>query len=307
MALNNNRVYRGYLARFDGTEINNLGDVQFAANSQQVRLMALGDIGMGFIATESVAPTVSLSTRDAATVLAFADPTSAEMGRVVTQNATFQFQQKGASASAHMIANSPKGLLLVNDFGCEQRDQQALVVNCVYHALTDGTNRPLVPSGATTLTGVPTVAQAFRLGPIVWQGTTLAGVTSARIQTGIKTSLPPYNGAFPTDIVVDEHAFSVSIGLTQLEAFQDIQIGQTVRLGSAVDVYFQALPNGGIPTAYSTPAHIKVTFPMGVFRIDDTRAQGTANANLNVILESVDTTNGRSLKPTITLNSTITA
>lgn len=308
MSISQNKVYRGYVARFDGTNVNNLGDVRIQANAQQVALMALGDIGIGFEATESVAPTVGFSTRDVATTLTLAPPTHATAsvhGLTVSTLARFQFQEKGVSSTDHMQADSPKGLLLVNDFGCNERDQQALVLNATYHALTDGTNSPLVSAGTSSLTGTPSVAQAFRLGPIVWQGSLLKGVTSSRIQTGFKTSLPPYQGVFPTDITVDEFDFSLDIGLTQLQSLDTLQVGQTYKLTSAVDVYFQALPNGGIPTAFGTAAHIKVSFPTGVFKIDNARAQGTSNATLGVNLRCIDTANGRALKPTITLNSTI--
>lgn len=305
MATSDNKVYRGFLARFDGTNVNNLGDVRIQANAQQVDLMALGDVGIGFSATESVAPTVGLSTRDVATTLAFADPTAATYGKVVSTLARFQFQEKGAAADDHIVLDSPKGLLLVNDFGCNERDQQALVLNATYHALTDGSNDPLVGAAAGSLSGTPTVAQAFRLGPVVWQGAQLKGITSSRVSTGLKTSLPPYQGVFPTDIVVDEFDWTLELAGTQMESVAGLQVGKTYKLTSAVDVYFQALPNGGVPTAFGTAAHIKVSFPSGVFRVDNPRAQGTGNATLGISLRCIDTTNGRSLKPTISLNSTI--
>ncbi len=305
MTIAQNKVYRGYVARFDGTNLNNLGDVRFMAGEQMMQLIALGDMGIGFEATETVQPTVGLSTRDVATLLALADPTAAPFGKVCTSLARFQFQEKGAAATGHMVVDSPKGLLQVTDFGCNDRDQQGLVANCTYHALTDGTNKPLAGAGSSSLTGTPAVAQAFRRGPIVWQGSVLEGVTSQRISTGFKTSLSPYAGIYPTDITVDDYGFSLEIQGTQMQVLTGLQIGQVYKLSSAVDVYFQAQPNGGIPTAYGTAAHIKVSFPKGAYRVTNPRASGTTNATLGITLNCIDTDNGTSLIPTITLNSTI--
>lgn len=305
MAITTNRVYRGYVSTIDGTAINNQGDVRLQGNAESIRLMALGDLADGFEATETVQPTVTIATRDVASLLTLADPTSAAGGKVVGTLARFQFQEKGAAAAAHMIVDSPRGLLLVNDFGCNDRDNQGLVANCTYHALTDGTNAPLIAAGSASVSGTPTVTQVFRRGPIVWQGSVLQGVTSQKISTGFKTSLPPYQGIYPTDITIDNYGFSLEIAGTQLEAMTGLQIGQVYKLTSAVDVYFQAQPNGGIPTAFGTAAHIKVSFSSGTYRVDSPRASGTGNATLSIMLSCIDTVNNRALKPTITLNSVI--
>ena len=304
MSIANNRVYRGFTAIFDGNVVNNLGDVRLAANAQQVKLMALGDRGIGFEATESVAPTVGFSTRDAAVMLALANPTSSVDGLEVGTLAKFQFQEKGAGVN-HIIASSPRGMLLINDFGCNERDQQALVINGTYHCLSDGTNSPLTFNSAGSLTGVPSAIQGFRLGPVVWQGAVLKGVTNARIQTGFKTSLPPFSQVYPEDLTVDEFDFSLELSGTQLEITAGSVLGANYVMGSPIDVYFQRLPNGGIPTDYATASHIKVRFNQGTVMFDSPRAQGTGNATMQMSVRSIDTTNGRALKPVITLNSTI--
>lgn len=305
MGISTNNVYRGYVARFDGNAVNNLGDVRIQANAQQVNLMALGDRGIGFESTESVAPTVGLSTRDAAAILALADPTGASDGLVVSSTATVQFQQKGASATGHVIASSPRGILLVNDFGCNERDAQALVVNATYHALSDGTNAPLTFNNASSLTGTPAAISGFRLGPVVWQGSVLKGVTNARVQTGFKTSLPPFSQVYPEDLTVDEFDFSLELSGTQMQITDGSVVGATYRMTSPITVYFQRLPNGGLPTDYASSSHIKVTFTDGVVRFDNPRAQGTGNATLSLTCRSINTTSGVALKPTITLNTAI--
>ncbi len=168
-------------------------------------------------------------------------------------------------SSFHERLRIAKGFLTWNTISVQQ--EQDATIACRLLAVYDGTNTPIVQLGTGTLTGTPTAAQWYTLGPVVINGSTQDGLQEWSLESGVQINQkgdkgapwPTYTGVRSTEPVLTLKAEGKPWGNLGLvgAAITSLSFYLRKKLGNGINV-----PDGSL-------SHIKITATNGLILPED--------------------------------------
>jgi hypothetical protein len=283
MALGEHQRFTSYPAIFDAVTI---ADIENVAPSQTLQMLvanAAGLVDPQKKATISVEPRVGFSTKNFDNVLS---GVGLMTGLAIATTGEIQYQKRidgglFAGNLAHVTLNSTKGFLHIESLRARQDEQQPAVMSLVYHALRVGTNAPFVVNLSQTLSGTPAVTNLYKLGPVVFEGTTLADVQGATVNTGIRYT--PKRAAGNTAAAVGSitrREPTIELELDNLEIAGTVSFGGTLAVSTGLDIYFQR-----VGSAAAATDHIKVAVTAGVYYVPDISDGGENDAGIKLMCD----------------------
>lgn len=178
------------------------------------------------------------------------------------------------ATTEHLRYVAEQGLLTWNNISVGQ-DSEAMA-QCAYVPTYDGTNAPLIPAGAVALSGTPTAAEVFTLGPVKFNGTAISGVESWSLDLG--------NAMY--QIAADGEPYLSFLGVQQIEPVLTIRGVNAVAqltyglagtaIASSWSVALKRMATDGGHVANGTSSHIVIAGTVGT--IEPTDVSGNGNA-----------------------------
>ena len=275
-----------------------------SANIIHQTQMGSVDRSASFIA--SAFPTITIETMDLATVLAAVSLTAGLPVEAGVYN--LQHRQSGGiwyptGDSQHVKFSSPLGFIEPQTIEAATEEQtEGAKLTMLHHTLWDGaepTVDPLIRTATQNLTGMPVPAfnTQFFMGPISHNAAKVNGVKRFTYTAGFKTMKDIADGDyFPKTITIDER--NPRLQFTATNAALAAGLSEFLRAAGTWIVYLQKGNNGGHRVPRATAEHISITFNTGVWRSEETSAQGTGDATSVYSAEIHD-------PPTINLATTI--
>lgn len=158
----------------------------------------------------------------------------------------------------------------------------------------DGTNAPVVPAGSLALTGTPTAAENFCLGPITINGSTLYGAQDVTIDFGCQVDESGSDSEPWTSFLsLNEIRPTITIRGLAIEPWTTYGVIGTAL--TSLTLYLRKVSKeatGGVPyIANGTSAHIKFTATAGLITPINTSGGGNTKVNtgLKITLDAADT------------------
>lgn len=288
MAITDLERYSSYKAIFDSLGIPDVMNVTPSAAINKMVITPGGALDPALIKLVSLDPVISLACCDLGTVLAAVSPT---VGLAISSLAKIQYQQRtdgGAfqSGSNHVTISSAKGFLAPESIQAQQDDQSPAQLQLKYWGLKSGSTPPMQINVGQALSGSVGVAQAYRLGPVVIDGTIVGGVQRSQVNFGINYQSKRANG---------DTAASVG-SITRRGATAELT-GNNMSLANSADFTLIACGTSIIfyYLAMSGTSHLSITFPAGsTYELQEVPAQGEQDAETRLSITaagavSVDT------------------
>ena len=263
------QLFEIYPAILDAVTLNQLDSVEPSPGVEELIAMAGGAIDPQVIAMAFAEPTLKISSRDLASVLAGVSPAT---GLAVSSQAKFQYERRLSGGiyqgdGNHVTLTSTLGQAWIEEFGCDQDAKEGADVSLSYAALYDGTNLPLVVNTGANLSGTPAANAVHALGPVVLEGAQLPGVTKVRVKTGNQYRVKRADGdLFARVGSIVKRGFTIEIECLNLTALATLGAFKYA-LSSGITCYFQKAVPGGGRVAYGTSQHISVNVTAGTYTI----------------------------------------
>lgn len=141
----------------------------------------------------------------------------------------------------------------------------------------DGSNNPIVPAGSTALSGTLAATNHFVAGPVAWNGTTLNGIQSIEISTGLQTLLAGGEGeVWNTFVGTETIEPIVTLGFFDATSLTGMTILGTALNGSTGLTLYGRHVTGTSRSANGTSAHIKLVGANGAILPSDISGQGSS-------------------------------
>lgn len=158
-----------------------------------------------------------------------------------------------------------------------------------FHCMYDGTNAPLVPAGSTALSGTPTAAENFVVGPVSINSTAIDGVQDVSIAFNPTVSELGSEGE-----VFDTFAFMEMIQpvitLTVINPDLWATYGLNGTALTNITGYFRKRKNYGENELDASSVHIKYVATRGkiICETEDTGASGPTRTRIRIPLAAAD-------------------
>lgn len=250
--------------------IDGIVDMNVSPEVAQELLYGAGVYLPTHVHVQSVAPMIGFSCTDLATVLAAVDPDSGlainsggsayDLLTLYFTKATNLGTRAGSGAHISVVANLalivPRSLTL-------QQGQTAVLQSDIY-VIYDGSNNPFVYSQAASLPHVPSIDEAFTLGPVVANGAEIDGVQRVTIDFGNEVSRA-YGGGdvFPTHVHIMTHGPTIEIATKDVGTLDDFGLTGTAINSSDIIIYAKKYANEGVYIADNVAEHVKFTLDKG--------------------------------------------
>lgn len=253
--------------------------------------MAAGSVDRGAVIASHVEPRVRLSTADLATLLGTVGIAD---GLYCSSGCKIQFQQRATNAAGiflgglnHVRIDATLGTLWIESLRSSQDDREGAVADCLFAALFDGTNEPLVQSNNVALSGTPAFTSQFHHGPAYLAAAQLAGLRSVQYQTGLAFSAVRADGDYAPKLgAFVERKPILSLTFDKLSAVTSGPNSLVnAALAATLAVYFRKGVHGGKRVSDASPVHIKLSFAAGGWRGAGFQVTGVDDATVTISAE----------------------
>ena len=284
MAITDHERASNYPAIFDALALADVRSVTPSPNVEEMILTAAGALDPSFAQAVMQDPQVRLTTGQLATVLAACSPVT---GLEISSGGEIQYQKRldggsFAGSGSHVTLNAAKGFLAPTEIRARQDAREGAELELLFYALAVGSNPAVAANAGQSLTGSPTVATAYKLGPVVYEGSIVGGVQGITVQTGIRYVTKRAAGEVEAkigSILARAPVFLVEGDNLSLPA----NIGFGRKAASAgMTVYFQRV--GG-----TNGQHVSFTLTAGQYVYDQTSGDGESDVTSRVRMTGTTT------------------
>jgi len=281
MAVTEHLRFTTYPAKFDNTVIPDVVSVSPSAAVQKMVLTPGGSISPALVAEVSQDPSAGLTVLDLKSMLALCGFQSA---LYVSTAGLIQFQQRALGGifqgnGYHVRMTSPAGLLYMESSRAQQDEQSAAAVAMKYQALGTTSTRPFTVATGQNLLGTPSIARAYKMGPVVFEGSQLGGVQSSQVSSGLGCQTKRGDGrTWAITGSLTKAGPTAEIGLDNLELAGTVGFG-TMAISAGTSIYFKQ-----VGYADNASAHIKFTFNEGMYEISEMPASGEGDASAKLMI-----------------------
>lgn len=274
MAVNNVYTIGSIVAT--GTPAFNLDGVRSSSASPGAQLLierAAGQADPTHISIISQTPTITWTTTDIATAIGSIGISGASVlsGAITSLDMFLTKMQEGgvrASGSVNGRIRAVQGLILPRQITVSQG--QAAEMTCEFIATYDGSNNPFAYSFSTALPHTPSIDELFTMGPISFNGTTLAGCQSLTIDFGLsEATLASCGEVFPTFAGIATREPFIEVSLLEADYTNTFGISGTAQSSTDSVVYLQKISENGTRVADGTAEHISITLDDGLITVNE--------------------------------------
>lgn len=269
MSLTTQELFGIYPAIFDSLTISHVSSVEPQHNVQKMVVVPGGSVDPAVVAEINRKPMVNLTAHDLAAILTAVSPT---LGLSVSSAWKIQYQQKAdggtfTGSGANVLLSGSKGKLLVDSISAQQDQQDPVDCLLKFYALWDGSTvdgnsdpLPISVSTAQNLTGSPSVGAIYKLGCVVYEGSKLGGVQSAKVTFGVGYNTTSADGEKAARIgTVDLRSPTFEADVHNLSLLSTNGHGLK-QASSGMSIYFRRI---GYTDASSS--HLKLTLGGGAY------------------------------------------
>jgi hypothetical protein len=234
-----------------------------------------GAVDPTFVATSTQNPGITFDSTALATILAACgidgaviDADGAEPGL----ECWFQAMADGglrASGSSHLKFTAKKGILIPQAIQASHGGIASMGLVAVL--VWDGANDPIVIADNQALSGSPAVGEAFTVGPVTINGTTLEGIQQTTIDPGIKVTSKGGGGeVWPTFVGISSRTPGIVVRTTDVSVLATLGLLGTAQGATDSVVYLRKkAPDGAGNVADGTGEHISVTMDAGKISVSE--------------------------------------
>lgn len=224
----------------------------------------------------SADPVKPFQTRDLTTLFGTVSPLT---GLRCSSGATFRLQERdnaesiflSAGTSTHETFTSTLGHLVIESLSAAQDDQDGAVAQCMYYALFDGTNLPIVHNTGVDISGAdaPAFASEFFMGPVYHNGSQVEGVLRHEVQFGVRYVPFRTDGqVYPSGGYIARR--EPMLKLTTLKCDVNAAVSQFLRAASGTFAqYFWKAADASDRVAVGTGSHLKISAATSAFSDDN--------------------------------------
>lgn len=256
-------------------------------NANKLRIVPAGAVDTSAVLTTSSRPTVSLQTRDLATVLASVSPatglpciaTSAMWMQKRVDQAIF------AGVSSHVKVAAAKGFLVVDSISASGGDDPA-TLDLMFNALWNGSVNPLVDTYGQTLAGsVPAFTTVYFGGPVYVNSVIVDGIIGTTVSPGIVFDTKVENfEQFPKNGVIIRRDPVITLTLSNMDYANTIGSLLGAAAAGTIAVYYRKGTSNGTRVADATAEHVKVSAATGHIGVDSIDFSGNDDGTLTVTI-----------------------
>ena len=219
----------------------------------------------------AVTPMINFTTTDLATALTNIDPDTGmaiDSGGSAFDLLTMLFTKKQnlgtrGGDSAHFSVTVNLALVVLRSVTLEQGGVAKAQIEI--HVIYDGTNDPFVYAQTVTLPHVPSIDEAFTLGPFNINGSLVDAFDRVTINYGNRVNAVFAGGAlYPEHVNIDEHGPTIELYTKDVGVLDDYGLLGTAISASDVVFYAKKYANESNYVANGTAEHIKFTLDKGI-------------------------------------------
>ena len=248
-------------------------------NADMQRLYGDGGVDPRAIFMGKLEPEFRLTTPQLATCLATCGISGLKISAGVNGDGADMYWQKveqggtRASGSNHLKLTVGTGLMYPTAMTIRD-DGAPAELPYVIAASWDGTNDPVSVTTGAALPGTAAASEAFTVGPVKMNGSTLDGVQSITIDPGIQIKKIKGDGhVYPDVVYIQQRQPEIRVDLADMAALDTVGVLAGTPQGATDSViYLRKMAANGTRVADATEEHISFTIDDGNFRID--RADG---------------------------------
>lgn len=288
MALNSHLRFGSYPAIFDALTVNHIRNVQPSLNMTRSIIYPGGSVDPAIIAEAFEDPSVRISTGDLGVVLA---AVSLLNGLAIETTGEIQYQQRADGSTFqgngfHLTLNSTRGFLVVERISASQDAPTGAELSLMYWALREGSNAPFVVNASQNLTGSPGAAALYKIGPVVFEGTTLRGVQSVSLDTGIKYETKRDSGEVAADVgSIVQRAPRMEISGTNAELAASVGFGAATATSAGIVIYFRK-----VDSAADSGEHIAISLGEGSqYALEEIPCDNEKDADVKLVVTGAGT------------------
>lgn len=277
MALTDHELFGIYPAIFDSLTLAHISNVDAQHGVQKMIVMPGGLVDPALVLEVNRDPQVMITGHDLGAILTAVSPL---LGLSVASAWKVQYQQKAdggtfTGSGANVLLSGAKGKLILDSISAQQDEQNPASCALKFYPLWDGTTvdgsgnaLPVTVSAGQNLSGTPSTANVYKLGAVVFEGTTLKGVQSAKVNFGTGYTTTRGDGEKAARIgTIDKREPSIEVDIHNLTLLSTNTHGLK-QASSGVDVYFR-----NHLYADAATNHVKISMGAGAY---ETTPAGTA-------------------------------
>lgn len=261
-------LYTLYGCSIAGSTISGIQDFAVDHGYTDFQETTDGDVYPRLLGIMEANPMVTCQSLCVASVIDAIPLTGTALGSGTPAPGVFYLQKaanKGTrtSGSNHVTGTINDGLAVLGQISA-QTSQKAMAT-FVAHAIFDGTNDPIAYAGSQALAAGVAADEAFTVGPVSINGSTIGGVKSITIDPGLQIEKNRSDGdPFPTHVCIMTIRPSITIRVAHeimvAYGIDGVQQGATDSI-----VYLRKLAQLGTRVADATAEHISFTIDDGLF------------------------------------------
>lgn len=272
-----------YISQIENATIN--------AGIQKMLAMGAGEVLPSFTATEKQEAMISFKTEQLATLLG----ACGMLGLAISGSPAYLYFRLASATGSVAIATTSHLRLAVN-FGHLFWSQITLPhagrgsADCELHAGYDGSNLPLVYTGAVAVPSQPLATEVFGAGPVVINaGTAIGSIQNATIKSGV--SLEKLSGnseIWPTWMGVNAAPASIDVECLDRQNWNSSNLGLSgVAISGSTIVYARKKSNKGMNVADATEEHISFLVNDGRVLPDSSQGDGARPVSDRFTIDAV--------------------
>lgn len=245
-----------------------IGQVQSWSPSPNITplfLKGAGELQPTWLGQDVLAPVISFTTTEIATVLASLTLKGRKIDGTGVACYLKQLDEGGTrkTGANHMKLNVTEGMIIPRTISATDGGGAA-TLTCDIVTTYDGTNLPIVVSDSQSISATPTADEAYTAGPVNVNGTALSGVQSTNIDCGNQEVVLKGDGEIsPTFVALMSHAPSATVVTAKTSILATLGIDGAVQSGTDSIIYLRKMAEGGGRVADATEEHIKLTMDHG--------------------------------------------
>lgn len=284
------KTFVPYAIDVDGTLIDQIQNYVASGGLDQILLGGDGNIFNSFVATATKRQGATFDTTGIAKALDVAAFTGKKItsGTVITmffQKTAGGSTRSGATSHVKLIMNEgllmPTGLTVTND--------QPAILSFTAIATHDGANEPLAVTINQSLIGTPSIDQAFTVGPIKLNGTTITEIQSMDMDFGINAQILGGDGEGEVTYVyitrIQPRIRAVTLDVeTVLNTFGFGAIAQSATPGEESVAYLRKFDEGSSRVADGTAEHISFLQHQGQIHTSEGSATEDGEATATLVM-----------------------
>lgn len=173
-----------------------------------------------------------------------------------------------ASGSVNGRIRAVEGLILPRQISVSQGQVATLTMDFI--ATYDGTNAPFQYSVTSALPHVPSIDEIFTMGPVKFNGTTLAGCQSLTIDFGLSAAtLASCGNLFPTFAGIATREPYIEVTSLEADYMSTFGISGTAQGATDSVVYLQKQEENAVRLAAATAEHISFKLDDGIITVSE--------------------------------------